>query len=137
MSVPTNIEHFQCDRKHYLIHFHNVRAEALGAIVQVLYATNNRFGLCVLIALAQVISDLEDQLNQLGQENAEMNSQNYFLTKQVEELSCIGDERAHLRQEMGRMRQELSDQELQLSNQKQVSTILSVNNQPQTRFQII
>ncbi|XP_032899529.1 citron Rho-interacting kinase isoform X5 [Amblyraja radiata] len=66
-----------------------------------------------------VISDLEDQLNQLGQENAEMNSQNYFLTKQVEELSCIGDERAHLRQEMGRMRQELSDQELQLSNQKQ------------------
>ncbi|XP_078277235.1 citron Rho-interacting kinase-like isoform X8 [Rhinoraja longicauda] len=66
-----------------------------------------------------VISDLEDQLNQLSQENAEMNSQNYFLTKQVEELSCIGDERAHLRQEMGRMRQELSDQELLLSNQKQ------------------
>ncbi|XP_072353934.1 citron Rho-interacting kinase-like isoform X2 [Scyliorhinus torazame] len=66
-----------------------------------------------------VISDLEEQLNQLSQENAEMNSQNYFLTKQLEELSCVGDERAQLRQEMGRMRQELSDQELQLSNQKQ------------------
>uniref|UniRef100_UPI00398F48EE citron Rho-interacting kinase-like isoform X2 n=1 Tax=Pristiophorus japonicus TaxID=55135 RepID=UPI00398F48EE len=66
-----------------------------------------------------VISDLEEQLHQLSQENAELNSQNYFLTKQLEELSCIGDERAQLRQEMGRMRQELSDQELQLSNQKQ------------------
>ncbi|XP_038648032.1 citron Rho-interacting kinase isoform X3 [Scyliorhinus canicula] len=66
-----------------------------------------------------VISDLEEQLNHLSQENAELNSQNYFLTKQLEELSCVGDERAQLRQEMGRMRQELSDQELQLSNQKQ------------------
>ncbi|XP_069789543.1 citron Rho-interacting kinase-like isoform X8 [Narcine bancroftii] len=66
-----------------------------------------------------VISDLEEQLNQLSQENAELSSQNYFLTKQVEELSCVGDERVQLRQEMGRMRQELSDQELQLSNQKQ------------------
>ncbi|XP_072443309.1 citron Rho-interacting kinase-like isoform X2 [Chiloscyllium punctatum] len=66
-----------------------------------------------------VISDLEEQLNQLSQENAELNNQNYYLTKQLEELSCVGDERAQLRLEMGRMRQELSDQELQLSNQKQ------------------
>ncbi|XP_067861727.1 citron Rho-interacting kinase isoform X2 [Heptranchias perlo] len=66
-----------------------------------------------------VITDLEEQLNHLSQDNAELNSQNYFLTKQLEELSCVGDERAQLRQEMGRMRQELSDQELQLSNQKQ------------------
>ncbi|XP_063753011.1 citron Rho-interacting kinase [Eleginops maclovinus] len=66
-----------------------------------------------------VITDLEEQLTALTQENAELNRQNFYLSKQLDEASDEREDRLHLSQDVDRMRREVADREMHLNNQKQ------------------
>jgi len=67
-----------------------------------------------------VITDLEDQLTTLTQENAELNRQNFYLSKQLDEATEESEERMHLSEDVDRLRREVADREMHLNNQKQV-----------------
>uniref|UniRef100_A0A3Q2NX12 Citron rho-interacting serine/threonine kinase n=1 Tax=Fundulus heteroclitus TaxID=8078 RepID=A0A3Q2NX12_FUNHE len=66
-----------------------------------------------------VITDLEEQLTVLTQENAELNRQNFYLSKQLDEASDEREDRLHLSQDVDRLRHEVADREMHLNNQKQ------------------
>uniref|UniRef100_A0A8D3DKG5 Citron rho-interacting serine/threonine kinase n=1 Tax=Scophthalmus maximus TaxID=52904 RepID=A0A8D3DKG5_SCOMX len=66
-----------------------------------------------------VITDLEDQLTTLTQENAELNRQNFYLSKQLDEASDEREDRLQLSQDVDRLRREVADREMHLNNQKQ------------------
>ncbi|XP_077943406.1 citron Rho-interacting kinase isoform X6 [Gasterosteus aculeatus] len=66
-----------------------------------------------------VITDLEEQLTTLTQENAELNRQNFYLSKQLDEASDDREDRLHLGQDVDRLRREVADREMHLNNQKQ------------------
>ncbi|KAM7392004.1 hypothetical protein PAMP_022647 [Pampus punctatissimus] len=66
-----------------------------------------------------VITDLEEQLTSLTQENAELNRQNFYLSKQLDEASDEREDRLHLSQDVDRLRREVADREMHLNNQKQ------------------
>lgn len=68
----------------------------------------------------QVITDLEEQLNQLTEDNAELNNQNFYLSKQLDEASGANDEIVQLRSEVDHLRREITEREMQLTSQKQV-----------------
>lgn len=70
--------------------------------------------------MIQVITDLEEQLTQLSQENAELNRQNFYLSKQLDEASDEREDQLQLSQEVDRLRREVADREMHLNNQKQV-----------------
>lgn len=70
--------------------------------------------------LLQVITDLEEQLTSLTQENAELNRQNFYLSKQLDEASDEREDRLQLGQDVDRLRREVADREMHLNNQKQV-----------------
>ena len=74
----------------------------------------------------QVITDLEEQLTSLTQENAELNRQNFYLSKQLDEASDEREDRLHLSQDVDRLRREVADREMHLNNQKQVNWLLVV-----------
>lgn len=80
---------------------------------------------CVLCSLTpvalQVITDLEEQLTSLTQENAELNRQNFYLSKQLDEASDEREDRLQLGQDVDRLRREVADREMHLNNQKQVN----------------
>lgn len=67
-----------------------------------------------------MITDLEEQLTQLSQENAELNRQNFYLSKQLDEASDEREDQLQLSQEVDRLRREVADREMHLNNQKQV-----------------
>lgn len=67
-----------------------------------------------------MITDLEEQLNQLTEDNAELNNQNFFLSKQLDEASGANDEVVQLRSEVDHLRREITEREMQLTSQKQV-----------------
>lgn len=69
----------------------------------------------------QVITDLEEQLTTLTQENAELNRQNFYLSKQLDEASDEREDRLQLSQDVDRLRREVADREMHLNNQKQVT----------------
>uniref|UniRef100_A0A8D2J7S3 Citron Rho-interacting kinase n=1 Tax=Varanus komodoensis TaxID=61221 RepID=A0A8D2J7S3_VARKO len=71
-----------------------------------------------------VITDLEEQLNQLSEDNAELNNQNFFLSKQLDEASGAGDEVVQLRSEVDHLRREITEREMQLTSQKQTMEAL-------------
>lgn len=71
-------------------------------------------------AVSQVITDLEEQLTSLTQENAELNRQNFYLSKQLDEASDEREDRLQLSQDVDRLRREVADREMHLNNQKQV-----------------
>uniref|UniRef100_A0A8C8SYH7 Citron Rho-interacting kinase n=1 Tax=Pelusios castaneus TaxID=367368 RepID=A0A8C8SYH7_9SAUR len=71
-----------------------------------------------------VITDLEEQLNQLSEDNAELNNQNFFLSKQLDEASGAGDEIVQLRSEVDHLRREITEREMQLTSQKQTMEAL-------------
>lgn len=73
-----------------------------------------------LVVSLQVITDLEEQLTQLTQENAELNRQNFYLSKQLDEVTDESEERLQLSQDVERLRREVADREMHLNNQKQV-----------------
>ncbi|KAL3063362.1 hypothetical protein OYC64_003018 [Pagothenia borchgrevinki] len=66
-----------------------------------------------------VITDLEEQLTALAQDNAELNRQNFYLSKQLDEASDEREDRLHLGQDVDRLRREVADREMHLNNQKQ------------------
>ncbi|XP_060927942.1 citron Rho-interacting kinase [Limanda limanda] len=66
-----------------------------------------------------VITDLEEQLTTLAQENAELNRQNFYLSKQLDEASDEREDRLQLSQDVDRLRREVADREMHLNNQKQ------------------
>lgn len=68
-----------------------------------------------------MITDLEEQLTQLSQENAELNRQNFYLSKQLDEASDEREDQLQLSQEVDRLRREVADREMHLNNQKQVA----------------
>lgn len=72
------------------------------------------------IDVLQVITDLEEQLTTLTQENAELNRQNFYLSKQLDEASDEREDRLQLSQDVDRLRREVADREMHLNNQKQV-----------------
>lgn len=84
--------------------------------------------------LLQVITDLEEQLTSLTQENAELNRQNFYLSKQLDEASDEREDRLHLGQDVDRLRREVADREMHLNNQKQVLRPDTVSNQNQRCF---
>lgn len=67
-----------------------------------------------------MITDLEEQLTSLTQENAELNRQNFYLSKQLDEASDEREDRLQLGQDVDRLRREVADREMHLNNQKQV-----------------
>lgn len=67
-----------------------------------------------------MITDLEEQLTTLTQENAELNRQNFYLSKQLDEASDEREDRLQLGQDVDRLRREVADREMHLNNQKQV-----------------
>lgn len=67
-----------------------------------------------------MITDLEEQLTALTQENAELNRQNFYLSKQLDEASDEREDRLQLSQDVDRLRREVADREMHLNNQKQV-----------------
>uniref|UniRef100_A0A5F8GTB1 Citron Rho-interacting kinase n=1 Tax=Monodelphis domestica TaxID=13616 RepID=A0A5F8GTB1_MONDO len=71
-----------------------------------------------------VITDLEDQLNQLTEDNAELNNQNFYLSKQLDEASGATDELVQLRSEVDHLRREITEREMQLTSQKQTMEAL-------------
>ncbi|NXN36009.1 CTRO kinase, partial [Rhinoptilus africanus] len=71
-----------------------------------------------------VITDLEEQLNQLTEDNAELNNQNFFLSKQLDEASGASDEVVQLRSEVDHLRREITEREMQLTSQKQTMEAL-------------
>lgn len=73
---------------------------------------------CVFL---QVITDLEEQLTSLTQENAELNRQNFYLSKQLDEASDEREDRLQLSQDVDRLRREVADREMHMNNQKQVT----------------
>lgn len=73
-----------------------------------------------------MITDLEEQLNQLTEDNAELNNQNFYLSKQLDEASGANDEIVQLRSEVDHLRREITEREMQLTSQKQVRTMNSV-----------
>ncbi|TNN77631.1 Citron Rho-interacting kinase [Liparis tanakae] len=66
-----------------------------------------------------VITDLEEQLTTLTLENAELNRQNFYLSKQLDEASDEREDRLHLSQDVDRLRREVADREMHMNNQKQ------------------
>ncbi|KAL2092757.1 hypothetical protein ACEWY4_012555 [Coilia grayii] len=66
-----------------------------------------------------VITDLEEQLTHLTQENGELNRQNFYLSKQLDEATDEREERMQLGQDVDRLRREVADREMHLNNQKQ------------------
>lgn len=76
----------------------------------------------------QVITDLEEQLTTLTQENAELNRQNFYLSKQLDEASDEREDRLQLSQNVDQLRREVADREMHLNNQKQVAYVQSVYN---------
>ncbi|TKS78001.1 Citron Rho-interacting kinase [Collichthys lucidus] len=66
-----------------------------------------------------VITDLEEQLTTLTQENGELNRQNFYLSKQLDEASDEREDRLQLSQDVDRLRREVADREMHLNNQKQ------------------
>lgn len=86
--------------------------------------TSLLIALYILVALCiflQVITDLEEQLTSLTQENAELNRQNFYLSKQLDEASDEREDRLQLSQDVDRLRREVADREMHLNNQKQVT----------------
>uniref|UniRef100_A0A8C4LKF7 non-specific serine/threonine protein kinase n=1 Tax=Equus asinus asinus TaxID=83772 RepID=A0A8C4LKF7_EQUAS len=73
---------------------------------------------------ASVITDLEEQLNQLTEDNAELNNQNFYLSKQLDEASGANDEIVQLRSEVDHLRREITEREMQLTSQKQTMEAL-------------
>uniref|UniRef100_A0A7N4NWL4 Citron Rho-interacting kinase n=1 Tax=Sarcophilus harrisii TaxID=9305 RepID=A0A7N4NWL4_SARHA len=71
-----------------------------------------------------VITDLEEQLNQLTEDNAELNNQNFYLSKQLDEASGATDELVQLRSEVDHLRREITEREMQLTSQKQTMEAL-------------
>ncbi|KAI4786733.1 hypothetical protein KUCAC02_036933, partial [Chaenocephalus aceratus] len=71
------------------------------------------------ITVLRVITDLEEQLTALTQDNAELNRQNFYLSKQLDEASDEREDRLHLGQDVDRLRREVADREMHLNNQKQ------------------
>ncbi|XP_026574414.1 citron Rho-interacting kinase [Pseudonaja textilis] len=71
-----------------------------------------------------VITDLEEQLNQLTEDNAELNNQNFFLSKQLDEASGANNEVVQLRSEVDHLRREITEREMQLTSQKQTMEAL-------------
>ncbi|XP_015280814.1 PREDICTED: citron Rho-interacting kinase isoform X2 [Gekko japonicus] len=71
-----------------------------------------------------VITDLEEQLNQLTEDNADLNNQNFFLSKQLDEASGANDEVVQLRSEVDHLRREITEREMQLTSQKQTMEAL-------------
>uniref|UniRef100_A0A3Q2HN58 Citron rho-interacting serine/threonine kinase n=2 Tax=Equus TaxID=9789 RepID=A0A3Q2HN58_HORSE len=71
-----------------------------------------------------VITDLEEQLNQLTEDNAELNNQNFYLSKQLDEASGANDEIVQLRSEVDHLRREITEREMQLTSQKQTMEAL-------------
>lgn len=71
-----------------------------------------------------MITDLEEQLTTLTQENAELNRQNFYLSKQLDEASDEREDRLQLSQDVDRLRREVADREMHLNNQKQVGNHL-------------
>lgn len=63
---------------------------------------------------------MEEQLTTLTQENAELNRQNFYLSKQLDEASDEREDRLQLSQDVDRLRREVADREMHLNNQKQV-----------------
>lgn len=61
-------------------------------------------------------------MTQLTQENAELNRQNFYLSKQLDDATEENEERLQLSQEVDRLRREVADREMHLNNQKQVNT---------------
>lgn len=82
--------------------------------------------LAALCVFLQVITDLEEQLTSLTQENAELNRQNFYLSKQLDEASDEREDRLQLSQDVDRLRREVADREMHMNNQKQVAGSLSV-----------
>lgn len=76
----------------------------------------------------QVITDLEEQLTTLTQENAELNRQNFYLSKQLDEASDEREDRLQLSQNVDQLRREVADREMHLNNQKQVAYVQSAYN---------
>lgn len=60
-------------------------------------------------------------MTQLTQENAELNRQNFYLSKQLDDATEENEERLQLSQEVDRLRREVADREMHLNNQKQVN----------------
>lgn len=89
-------------------------------IVTVNYLSHKRCRFIELFLFLQVITDLEEQLTQLSQENAELNRQNFYLSKQLDEASDEREDQLQLSQEVDRLRREVADREMHLNNQKQV-----------------
>lgn len=56
----------------------------------------------------------------MSQENAELNRQNFYLSKQLDEATDETEDRLELRQDVDRLRREVADREMHLNNQKQV-----------------
>ena len=67
-----------------------------------------------------MITDLEEQLTHLTQENAELNRQNFYLSKQLDEMNEDREDQLQLGQDVDRLRREVADREMHLNNQKQV-----------------
>uniref|UniRef100_A0A3P8W088 Citron rho-interacting serine/threonine kinase n=1 Tax=Cynoglossus semilaevis TaxID=244447 RepID=A0A3P8W088_CYNSE len=55
----------------------------------------------------------------LTEENAELNRQNFYLSKQLDEASDEREDRLQLSQDVDRLRREVADREMHLNNQKQ------------------
>ncbi|KAF5929243.1 hypothetical protein HPG69_019264 [Diceros bicornis minor] len=77
-----------------------------------------------LLVSQKVITDLEEQLNQLTEDNAELNNQNFYLSKQLDEASGANDEIVQLRSEVDHLRREITEREMQLTSQKQTMEAL-------------
>lgn len=69
---------------------------------------------------------MEEQLTSLTQENAELNRQNFYLSKQLDEASDEREDRMQLSQDVDQLRREVADREMHLNNQKQVGGRLVV-----------
>lgn len=72
-----------------------------------------------------MITDLEEQLTTLSQENAELNRQNFYLSKQLDEASDEREAHLQLSQDVDQLRREVADREMHLNNQKQVRVHLA------------
>lgn len=65
-------------------------------------------------------------MTQLTQENAELNRQNFYLSKQLDDATEENEDRLQLSQEVDRLRREVADREMHLNNQKQVKAHIRV-----------
>ncbi|XP_053325723.1 citron Rho-interacting kinase isoform X2 [Spea bombifrons] len=71
-----------------------------------------------------VLTDLEDQLNRMSEENAELNNQNFYLTKQLNDVQGATEEMVQFRSEVDHLRREITEREMQLTSQKQTMEAL-------------